>query len=446
MSAISFGTVLGWSNAAADDMIYENITVDAHSWIASMVPLGFTVGVVPFSYMNIKLGPKRTMLLQAPFYVLVWVLMASLTRENVYLIGRFFCGFLSVSYFICGETLLVDTVHRGNLKHMMAIYRASILLGVLIIFIMGITLKKATTTFVCAVIACVHAAMLMIMPESPVFTCRVNMLKAERALGWYRGPKEAYAEMRWIRQDAELRMVDPAATSAMIYAEVVVKGILIVAGLQFFQVCSGYYVFIFYSRNLWRGGHSDLNFESLVDSAVYGSFMFVFNAIAVSVHFRMIFGARTPLLISSALVTLQLTIISIYLILHDSDMDFFTSDWMAMLNVILLVLFYELGLSTYPYILLHDYMPVQVYQRAKHVISIVHWLFVFLLVKFFIGVKESTKDYIAFGLLAFFSLIGFFYIRRYVIETKGRSLVQIQCDIGGNPIGNRGANRQRVDV
>lgn len=422
----------------------ENVTEEMQSWIASMVPLGCAIGVIPFSYCNEHFGPKRTMLIQSPFYIFTWILLATITHTDVYLAGRFFCGFLSVSYVICGNTLLVDSVHKGYLKHLLIVQRSSIMFGVLIVYVMGFELKKGATTSVCAIIAAIQTFLLFFAPESPVFLYLANPSKAEEALAWYRGPLNAYAEMRRIRQDAELRTVDPAATSAMIYAEVVVKGILIVAGVVFFQIFSGYFVFMFYSTQLWHD--RDEKFDAMQESVVYGIFMFLFNILGGLVHYKLHFGVRKPLILSSSFVTLQLTLTATYLYMKDVKTDLFSKlSWIPLANVILFILFYEFGLSLFPEVLLYDYLPYQVYRRAKYMISAFTWFLVFIVVKFFVSIKVATYDYVAFGILAGISLIGVLYMSLIVIESKNKSLVELQLQIGGNPIGNRGKYRQRID-
>lgn len=339
----------------------------------------------------------------------------------------------------------MDSVHKGYLKHLLIIQRSSVMLGVLITYVMGFKLKKAPTTIICAMIAVVQTVLLFFAPESPVFLYRINPTKAEEALAWYRGPLNAYAEMRRIRQDAELRTVDPAATSAMIYAEVVVKGILIVAGVVFFQVFSGYFVFMFYSTELWHD--QDEDFDAMEESVVYGIFMLLFNILGGCMHNKLYFGIRKPLILSSCCVTMQLTLIATCLYMQDVKKDLFAKlTWIPLANVIFFTFFYEIGLGLLPEVLLYDYLPYQVYHRAKYIVSAFNWFMVFILVKFFISVKHATTDYTAFGILAGISLIGVLYNSILVIESKNKSLVEIQLQLGGNPIGNRGKYRQRIGL
>lgn len=442
---------MGWANASIEHANdenettrLENITIEMHSWIASMVPLGCTLGVIPFSYCNQQFGPKRTMLIQSPFYIFIWILLASITKTSIYLAGRFFCGFISISYRICGDTLLVDSVHRGYLKHMIIFQRCSTFLGVLITYLMGFELHKTVTTAVCALVTIIHTFLLFFARDSPVFLYGVNPAKAEEALAWYRGPQNAYAEMRKIRQDAELRNVDPAATSAMLYAKVVVKAILIVTGVMFFQIFSGYMVFLFYSIEAWH--NTGEYFDPLTESAVYGICMLLFNFLAGCLHYRLYFGVRKPLLVSSSFVALQLAVVSAYMYIRDHNKELIISKlpWLPLVHVTFFLLFYEIGYSLLPDILLYDYLPHQVYRRAKYIVTAFWWFWVFILVKFFPSVTEASSDYVAFGILAGISLIGVFYIAVFVIESKNKSLVEIQLEIGGNPIGSRGKYRQRI--
>ncbi|GJQ71636.1 hypothetical protein Trydic_g11335 [Trypoxylus dichotomus] len=226
VSSVSFGTVLGWSSPAiriAIDKESSGIAaLDSSfdlSWVAALGPLGCALGVPVWSYFNIKLGPKTTMLVQAPLLFITWIIIAYVeeARDEVYknndleLAMRFFCGFFAISYRICGETLLQDTVHKHYLRRMVVPYRSFVNLGVLLTYVMGYSISERYFAIVNCVIVLIHFIMLILCPESPVYLYDKNLKKAEASLSWYRGKSNIYVEMRNIKKDADIRKVDPAA-------------------------------------------------------------------------------------------------------------------------------------------------------------------------------------------------------------------------------------------
>lgn len=354
--------------------------------------------------------------------------------------GRFFSGFLSISYMVSGECLLIDSVHQKNLQHLLVIYHSSVILGVLVTWTMGQLLTETTATYICASFCLFHACLLLVLPESPIYLFKNSSLKAEKALAWYRGRKQIYTEMRDIKQYSELRKVDPQATESMLYSKVVIKGILIVLGIKFFGISSGYYIFLFYNVDMV---HEMVDMvDNIHDTMFYGLLMYICSFISMTIHYRSKMSIRKPLLLSSILVTLVLTMFTIYLALLHLDIVEITElaqRIVPVLSVCLLVPAYETGLSCYAEIALIYYVPQEVYPRARNILKIWHWLLVFIFVKCIIVIRDvASFSFICILILAVLSLIGVFFMKFVVVETMGKSLVQVQRDIGGNPIGTRG--------
>lgn len=447
ISAIAFGTSLGWSSPSLQHIskqsVFHNVSKETQSWIASMVPLGITVGVLPWSYCNNRFGPRKTMLVQSPLTIMIWIFMAFLRTIDTYKAGRFFCGFFAISYMVCGECLLIDSVHRENLRHLLVFFRSSVGIGVFLSYLIGFFWSESITCMMCTAFPALHTLLLLIIPESPVYLYGKNVRKSENSLVWYRGDTNINTEMRKIKHDLELRKVDPAASSAMLYAEVVTKGIRIVIGLLFFQALTGYYIFLFYAVRVWHV-HKDRSNPKL-ESLAYAFFCYFSNFIGVLIHYRLPFGVRKPIIISTFLVAFQLTVISIYLYLHFLKIRFVFHNWIPFIAVLAFVFFYEMGLSTLPAIILHEYMPYQVYYKAKPITMVAYWFFVFLVVKYYISVRWATHGCVAFGILAAITYMGVLYMYFFVVETKDKSLVQVQLEIGGNPIGSRGRYTEKTD-
>lgn len=367
------------------------------------------------------------------------MIIAQINDPDGYIAGRFFCGFLSISYMVSGECLLIDTVHQKNLQHMLVMYQSSLLLGVLVTWLMGQLLNETTATWICATFCAFHAGMLLVLPESPVYLFNISTLQAERSLAWYRGRKQIYTEMRDIKQYSDMRKVDPQATEAMLYSKVVLKAILIVLGIKFFSISSGYYIFLFYNVDMV---HEMVDMvDNVHDTMFYGLLMYICNFVSMMVHYRSTMSIRKPLILSSALVTLTLSAFTAYL--YMLYMGLLVSEILERLVPVICVCFlvisYETGLSCYAEIALIDYVPHEVYPRARNILKVWHWFLVFVFVKYVIAVRDyASFSFACILVMAILSFIGVFFMQCVVVETMGKSLVQVQRDIGGNPIGTRG--------
>lgn len=322
-------------------------------------------------------------------------------------------------------------------------YQSSLLLGVSLTWLMAQLLEEQIATSICAVFCAIHACLLFFLPESPVYLYEESAIKAEKALAWYRGCNDIYTEMRDIKQYSEMRKLDPTGTDTMIYSKVVVKAILIVMGIKFFSISSGYHIFLCYNVDMITELIDIV--DTVHDTVFYGILMYISNFISLIIHYKTTFPIRIPLILSSILVTVVLTVFTVYLYLVDTvydDIDDRVKHAIPVICVSLLIPAYETGLSCYAEIALIAYVPHEVYPKAKNIIKIWHWLLVFIYVKHVIIIRDATPyGYVPILILAVLSFFGIFYIMFFVIETKGKSLVEVQRSIGGNPIGSRGRLR-----
>ncbi|KAF2895706.1 hypothetical protein ILUMI_10486 [Ignelater luminosus] len=448
LGALSFGIDLGWSSPATAFLINAtdkpqssrgiNTTEEEYTWIGSLMPLGCSLGIVPWHYSVTKIGPKHTIIMQTPFYVLTFLVMITVKTMDAFLAGRFFSGFLSIANLVGGECLLMDCVHRGNLGHMWVLFRSSIYLGVILAYVVGHFLTRNLIMVTCAAIPVVNMMLLAFLPESPVFLYGRSEMKAEKALTWYRGRANIFTEMRYLKKDAELRKMDTESSNYMLYSKVVIRALSIICGLIFFQVFSGYHAFIFYALLLWQ--EAEIRMDPFVEIIIFGMFLYFGNFFANMIHYHIDFGVRKPLLLSTILTATVLTILSLYSFSVEKRLISPQSyDWIPFIMLNTFVITYEAGLGVYAHILLLNYLPYQVHISAKMIVHVWFWLQVFFITKYFITIKSLTTTAITFGILALISYLSIIYCYLFIIETKGKNLLQIQLEIGGNPIGNRSA-------
>lgn len=104
---------------------------------------------------------------------------------------------------------------------------------------------------------------------------------------------------------------------------------------------------------------------------------------------------------------------------------------------------YEVGLSTLPERMIVEYIPFEVYMTAKFLITTTHWFFACALVTCLPFAKMFVRVTIVVSFLCFVEFCGVFFIVICIVESKGKNLLQIQTEFGGNPVGHRRAHRRR---
>lgn len=230
--------------------------------------------------------------------------------------------------------------------------------------------------------------------------------------------------------------------------------------VTFGQVVSCYYMFLYYNPVIIKAKVSGQKLEDFeigalddfisrnVDAIILASNMFISHLLSTWVHYRLIFGLKKPLMLSCSLVTIVLFMTCIYL--HFSEGEFMLiyerNNWIYQTLANLLIIGFELGLSTAPDVMLTDYTPNQVFPRAKLIVKLTQWLLIFIATKTFFQISAQLYGSGAFTIYAVLSLCICIASGIFVVESKGKTLVQVQTDIGGNPIGSRGIYNRKLTI
>lgn len=69
---------------------------------------------------------------------------------------------------------------------------------------------------------------------------------------------------------------------------------------------------------------------------------------------------------------------------------------------------------------------------ACSIVSMSHWLFVVLIIKFFTSLVSAIQIYNTFWVFTSFSVLGTFYVLFIVPETKGKTMEEVQVMLGGS--------------
>ncbi|XP_063907757.1 uncharacterized protein LOC135125915 isoform X2 [Zophobas morio] len=145
LASLSFGTALGWTNSVSQhgyQVKTDQSTSSEVSWLISIMLLGCSLGVTSSSLLMRQMGPKKVLQAVGPFYIFNWWITL-VPQVNVQMAGRFFLGFLGMSYSNAGENLLIQTIDFGLRRYITVLYNSMMIMGVFI----SRVIAAATTTF-----------------------------------------------------------------------------------------------------------------------------------------------------------------------------------------------------------------------------------------------------------------------------------------------------------
>ena len=101
-------------------------------------------------------------------------------------------------------------------------------------------------------------------------------------------------------------------------------------------------------------------------------------------------------------------------------------DWLAVASVLLFLMFFGLGWSAIPWLLMSELLPTKARGIACSISTCFNWSCGFLVAYFFIDIEKAITSQGVFWLFAGCTVVAVFFIYKFLPETKGKSLEEIQ--------------------
>lgn len=202
-----------------------------------------------------------------------------------------------------------------------------------------------------------------------------------------------------------------------VYGKIVLLGVMLAA----LQQITGINAIVAYSPSIFEqtGVGGDV---ALLQSILVGVVNFLFTLVAVWLIDKV--GRKILLLVGAAGMTLSL----IYLVYAFMTNSF---EGLGVLIAILsFIAFFAASLAPVMWVVTSEIYPNRIRGVAMSLSTAVSWVCTFLTVQFFPWMLSSLGGAYAFGIFLFFSLVAFFFVLIKIPETKGRSLEEIEVDLG----------------
>ncbi|KAG1330649.1 plastidic glucose transporter 4 [Cocos nucifera] len=426
LGAILFGYHLGVVNGALEYLSRDlGITENAvlKGWVVSSLLAGATFGSFVGGALADKFGRTRTFQLDAIPLVVGAFLSATSQSVRTMIIGRILAGIgIGISSAIVPLYIseISPTEIRGALGSVNQLF---ICIGILLALVAGLPLAGNPlwwrTMFGIAIVPSVLLALGMaISPESPRWLFQqAKLSQAETAIKKLYG-KEKVAEVMHDLKAGGQGSTEPDATWFDLFNKRYRKVVSVGAALFLFQQLAGINAVVYYSTSVFRsaGIASDVAASALVGASnVFGT------AIASYLMDRQ---GRKSLLITSftgmATSMLLLALSFTWKVLAPY------SGILAVLGTILYVLSFSLGAGPVPALLLPEIFASRIRAKAVALSLGMHWISNFVIGLYFLSVVSKfgiSRVYLGFAAVCFLAVL---YISGNVVETKGRSLEEIE--------------------
>nr|CAH7760930.1 unnamed protein product [Callosobruchus chinensis] len=430
-SVMSSGINLGWTSPYLPKLMsaasHIPTTSEEGSWCAVAPLLGAPPGAVAAAFFADKIGRKRTTLLMAPIIFACFVTLAF--ANSIWLItglrliiGAVEGGLYTALPMYIGE--ISDPKIRGFLTATIAIFAIT---GTLFINVIGSFTDIFLSSLICACVPVLHLVAFSVMPESPYYYIKKGHSQAARkSLEILRGTVDVDDEMESLSK----AVVRQERTEKTGYLDLFAvpsnrKAFYIYIILCLTNKWSGKNPCLFYTETIFKEAGSSI--DATLSVIIYCSVELL--AVASTTFFIVDRFGKRLLLISSTLgcaISVFFLAMHFYLKDYQSDLEV-QLDWLPITALVAYNVFFSIGLSFGPVAVLSELFPTSVKAKALCLADSFSVTMGTLVSKFFQITMDTTGTMsIPFFFFSACSFIGLIFIIKYIPETKGKTLEEIQ--------------------
>ena len=252
------------------------------------------------------------------------------------------------------------------------------------------------------------------LPESPRWLMQVNRREqARRVLGKIGDANFAEHTVDDIKRSLVAGKQNAASSS--VWAPAVRGAVVVGILLAVFQQFCGINVVFNYTSTIFESVGASLN-QQLFETVAIGAVNLVFTIIAMWQVDKL---GRKPLMLAGA-AGLSVIYVVLALLLKNQAAASLVSVF-----VLIAIALYATSLAPVTWVLIAEIFPNHIRARATTVAVIALWAAYFVLVFTFPVLAQKLGAYGPFYMYAGICVLGFFFVRMHVTETKGRTLEEI---------------------
>lgn len=263
-------------------------------------------------------------------------------------------------------------------------------------------------------------SLMFFVPESTRWLVKNNQFEEAKKIltkiGGEQYAKDSIQETSSTLSESDLGQVNLKE----LFKKNILKLLAIGVFLAFLQQWSGINVVIYYAADIFQAAGYNLK-QMMLNIVVVGGVMVLSVFVTLFTVDR--YGRKSILMLCLAAMT----------ILYAATGYTFYADMGGTLVVVLVlanVMFYSISLAPLLWVLLSEIFPTRIRGAAISIGALAHWVGNFTLTFYFPAIKENLGWANNFWLYGVICLIGFLVIWKILPETKGKSLEQLEKELG----------------
>jgi MFS transporter, SP family, arabinose:H+ symporter len=391
-------------------------------WVVSSALIGCIIGASFSGRLGDKFGRKKVLLVTSILFG-ISAIGSGFSYSIPAFISYRILGGLAVGGASVLAPMYIAEVSPAHLRgRMVSINQLTIVIGISLAyysnwFLLGIGENAWRWMFAAeAVPSLLFFSALFIVPESPRWLVAKNdENKATWVLKKVAGTEFAKFELSEIK--ASLKGAGKRGTLRQLFKKKYSLILFLGIFLAVFQQWSGINVIFFYAPDIFASANLGVD-AALFQTTLIGVMNVVFTILAMRVIDKM--GRKLLMLIGAAGMVVCYLIIG-YLFLIGK-----TEGWLLLSFIIVTPAFFAFGLGPTVWVVLSEIFPNKIRGAAMSVATFALWVACYLLTLTFPIFVEMFSSAFTFWIYAVICIVGFTVIFKYLPETKGISLEQLE--------------------
>ena len=305
-----------------------------------------------------------------------------------------------------------------------------LVVGILYTYILGAVVQYTGLPILCGFVNIIFIIVFFKAPESPFFLLKKDRRKqAEESLRVLRGQKyDIYSELHAMEKEITNQNAQKVPFLRAVSKRSSILALIICLGMMFFQQLSGINIVVFYAGSIFEAAGSSL--DPSICTIFVGMSQVVSTLVAASLIDRL--GRKILLQISAAVMAICLGVLGYYFHLKDSGSDVSNLGIVPLVAVIVYILLFAVGFGPIPWMISGEVLPPEIKGTGTGIAVALNWCLAFTVTKSFQPLNDLVGAAVTYWIFAVICVFSFFFVTFVVIETKGKSLAQVQEELSGN--------------
>lgn len=398
-----------------------HLSIAEQGVLISIILLGALLGSLMGGYLADRLGRKWSIMLTALLFILGSWITAESHSYFVLLFGRIVSGVAVGVISVTAPLYLAEISPPTRRGAIVSAYQLAITLGILGAYLINYSYAKKAEWQQMFIIGSLPASIqllaLFFTPESPAWLFKNG--KSRRAIAVL---KRLRLDWDWESHVDEMKHAASLRSKKawrLLFSSKLRTILLIGLLISTFQQITGINTVIYYAPRIFQGA----GYTSAISATFATLSIGIINVLAtlVSVWLLDRVGRRRLLLIGIAGMVVSLASLVITVFLRSLLIN-----GVAVIALMSYVVFFAIGLGPITWVLLSEIFPLKIRGKAMTLATSVNWLCNYFVSLTFPNLLVSIGIGGSFCLYGIISIIAFWFVLRYVPETKGKSLEQIE--------------------